>query len=41
MKFHHFLEKKGEKAHRDAVAMGLQYKGFGYWADPQTGEAKY
>lgn len=34
-------ERKGEKAHRDAVAMGLQYKGFGYWADPQTGEAKY
>lgn len=41
MKFQTFLEKKGEKAHREAIAMGLQYKGFGYWADPQTGEAKY
>ena len=37
----YIAEVKGEKAHRDAVAMGLQYKGFGYWADPQTGEAKY
>lgn len=41
MKYQAFMEKKGEKAHRDAVAMGLQYKGFGYWADPNTGEAKY
>jgi hypothetical protein len=41
MRYNLFLEKKGEKAHRDAVAMGLQYKGFGYWADPNTGEAKY
>jgi hypothetical protein len=41
MRLQQFLERKGEKAHRDAVAMGLQYKGFGYWADPQTGEAKY
>ena len=39
MRFQQFLERKGEKAHRDAVAMGLQYKGFGYWADPNTGEA--
>ena len=41
MRLQAFLEKKGEKAHRDAIAMGLQYKGFGYWADPNTGEAKY
>ena len=41
MKLKQFLEKKGEKAHRDAIAMGLQYKGFGYWADPNSGEAKY
>ena len=41
MRFSHFLENKGERAHREAIAMGLQYKGFGYWADPQTGEAKY
>ena len=24
-------EVKGEKAHREAVAKGLKYKGFGYW----------
>lgn len=42
MRLNTFLsEKKGERAHREAIAMGLQYKGFGYWADPQTGEAKY
>ena len=34
-------EVKGEKAHREAVAMGLKYKGFGYWVDPSTGETKY
>ena len=34
-------EVKGEKAHKEAIAMGLKYKGFGYWADPQTGETKY
>ena len=40
--FSSFLtEKKGEKAHREAIAMGLQYKGFGYWVDPNTGETKY
>ena len=32
---------KGEKAHKDAIAMGLKYKGFGYWADPTTGETKF
>ena len=39
--FNQLIERKGEKAHKDAVAMGLKYKGFGYWADPNTGEAKY
>ena len=39
--FQKLCEVKGEKAHREAVAMGLKYKGFGYWADPQTGETKY
>ena len=39
--FRQLSEEKGEKAHREAIAMGLKYKGFGYWADPQTGETKY
>ncbi len=26
-------EVKGEKAHKEAIAMGLKYKGFGYWVD--------
>ena len=34
-------EKKGEKAHKEAIAMGLKYGGFGYWKDPQTGETKF
>ena len=34
-------EKKGEKAHREAEAMGLKYKGFGYWVDPNTGEVTH
>ena len=39
--FRQLSEEKGEKAHREAIAMGLKYKGFGYWADPATGETKY
>jgi len=34
-------EVKGEHAHKEAIAMGLKYKGFGFWADPETGETKY
>ena len=34
-------ERKGEKAHREAEAMGLKYKGFGYWVDPSTGEVTH
>ena len=34
-------EEKGEKAHREAEAMGLKYKGFGYWVDPSTGEVTH
>ena len=34
-------EKKGEKAHKEAIAMGLKYGGFGYWKDPQTGETTH
>ena len=37
----HLLEKKGEKAHREAQAMGLKYKGFGYWVDPSTGQVTH
>ncbi len=35
------LEKKGEKAHREAEAMGLKYKGVGYWVDPGTGQVTH
>lgn len=34
-------EVKGEKAHKQAIAMGLKYKGFGYWLDPSTGQVAY
>ena len=34
-------EEKGEKAHKEAIAMGLKYGGFGYWKDPQTNETKF
>lgn len=40
-KFINLVEKKGEKAHREAEAMGLKYKGFGYWVDPNTGEVTH
>ena len=33
-------EVKGEKAHREAIAKGLKYRGFGYWEDG-TGEVKF
>ncbi len=34
-------EVKGEKAHREAVAKGLKYKGFGYWVDPATNQVAF
>ena len=34
-------ERKGEKAHKQAEAMGLKYKGFGYWVDPASGEVTH
>ena len=34
-------EVKGEKAHREAIAMGLKYKGFGYWVDPNTNQVTH
>jgi hypothetical protein len=40
-KFVNLVEKKGEKAHREAEAMGLKYKGFGYWVDPNTGKVTH
>ena len=40
-KFVNLVERKGEKAHREAEAMGLKYKGFGYWVDPNTGKVTH
>ena len=34
-------ERKGEVAHKQAVAMGLKYKGFGYWVDPSSGQVTH
>ena len=34
-------EVKGEKAHKQAIDMGLKYKGFGYWVDPSSGEVTH
>ena len=34
-------EKKGQKAHKQAIAMGLKYKGFGYWVQPATGQVTH
>ncbi len=41
--FDNFLLKESEEsnAHREAVKMGLQYQGFGYWTDPRTGEVTH
>jgi len=37
--YDNFLLKEGESnAHKQAVEMGLEYKGFGYWTDPRTGK---
>ena len=33
-----FLEQQENEAHKKAIALGLEYRGFGYWADPNTGE---
>ena len=33
-----FLTEKETEAHKEATNRGLQYRGFGYWADPKTGE---
>ena len=37
-KLNMFLESQENEAHKKAQAMGLQYRGFGYWADPKTGQ---
>ena len=39
--FQSIQEERGEKAFKQAIAMGLKYSGFGYWKDPQTGETKF
>ena len=34
-----FLESQEEsESHKKARALGLEYRGFGYWADPKTGK---
>ena len=33
-----FLVEKETEAKKQAVARGLEYRGFGYWADPKSGE---
>jgi hypothetical protein len=39
--FQAIQEERGEKAFKQAIAMGLKYGGFGYWKDPQSGETKF
>ena len=41
-RFNNFLaERKGERAHKEAEQLGLQYKGFGYWVDPRSGQVTH
>ena len=40
-RFEAFLTEKETEAHKKAVAMGLEYRGFGYWADRQTGKVTH
>jgi hypothetical protein len=37
-RFEAFLTEEETEAHKKAIAMGLEYRGFGYWADKNTGE---
>ena len=37
-RFDAFLTEQETEAHKKAIAMGLEYRGFGYWADKQTGK---
>ena len=39
--FQSIQEERGERAFKQAMAMGLKYGGFGYWKDPQTNETVY
>ena len=39
--FKSLQEERGEKAYKEAIAMGLKYGGFGYWKDPRTGQTVY
>lgn len=40
-KLNTFLEAQDNEAHKKAQAMGLEYRGFGYWADPTSGEVTH
>ena len=40
-RFDAFLTEQETEAHKKAKAMGLEYRGFGYWADPHTGEISH
>ena len=37
-RFSAFLTEEETEAHKKAKAMGLEYRGFGYWADKNTGK---
>lgn len=37
-RFDAFLTEEETEAHKKAKAMGLEYRGFGYWADKNTGK---
>lgn len=39
--FNKFLKEEENPAHKKARALGLKYRGFGYWANPTTGEVEY
>jgi hypothetical protein len=36
-----FREAQESEAHKKAAELGLEYRGFGHWADPKTGEVVY
>ena len=36
-----FLREDENPAHKKARAMGLKYRGFGYWANPASGKVEY
>ena len=40
-KLNTFLEAQDNEAHKKAQSMGLEYRGFGFWADPATGKVTH